>query len=124
VKKAILVVDDDRHSREGLREVLTYGEHEVETAADSWQAIKKIREHPFEVAIIDLDLPPVYGVALTGWDLVLILRAYQPSIEILVVSAESDAALRIQAAGLRVSEVLEKPISPNYVKAILRRLAS
>jgi len=120
----ILVVDDDRPSREGLRDALVHGGYAVETAADTWQAIKKVRERPFEVAIIDLDLPPVHGVSLSGWDLVRIVRAYRPGTAIIVVSAEDDVALKARAQLLRVAEFLEKPISPTHVKALVRRFAS
>ena len=123
VPKAILVVDDDRHSREGLLDALAHGGYDVDSAADPWQAINKIRERPFEVAIIDLDLPPIHGVSV-GWDLVRIFRAYSPAIAIILVGAEQDAALQAQARRLRVAEFLEKPISPTQVKAILSQLGS
>ncbi|HZY31116.1 MAG TPA: response regulator [Candidatus Methylomirabilis sp.] len=50
--KRILLVDDHRHSREGLRESLLRDGYEVEAASDGWQAIKKVKESPFQVAII------------------------------------------------------------------------
>ena len=96
----------------------------VETAADGWQAIKTIRERSFEAAIVDLDLPPVHGVDVGGWDLVRIFRAYNPAIAIIVVSAVHDAALQLRAEQLRVAAFLEKPISLVEVAAILRRIAS
>jgi CheY-like chemotaxis protein len=124
VRKKILVVDDERHSREGLRVWLLGAGYTVETAADSWQAIKKIKDYPFEVAIIDLDLPPVHGVALSGWDLVRIFRAFNPSIGIVVVGAEESRHVRTQAAQLKVSEFLEKPISPTRLKGIVSTLSA
>lgn len=124
VPKNILVVDDERHSREGLRVSLLGAGYAVETAADSWQAIKKIKEHPFEVAIIDLDLPPVHGVSLSGWDLVRIFRAFNPSIGIVVIGAEESRDVKTQAAQLKVSEFLEKPISPARLKGIVSALSA
>lgn len=96
VEKRILVVDDDLHSREGLRASL--------------------------IAIIDLDLPPVHGVTVSGWDLARIFRAYHPAISIIVVSAEDRDAVRAEAEQLRVSEFLEKPINPAQLKMIVRTL--
>jgi CheY-like chemotaxis protein len=94
----------------------------VETAADSWQAIKKIKERRFDVAILDLDLPPVHGVTVSGWDLARIFRAYHPGISIIIISAEDRDAVRAEAERLRVSEFLEKPINPTQLKVILRTL--
>lgn len=122
VPKRILVVDDESHSREGLRASLLGAGYTVETAADSWQAIKKIKDYPFEVAIIDLDLPPVHGVALTGWDLVRIFRAFNPSIGIVVVGAEESRDVKTKVERLKVSEFLEKPISPARLKGIVNAL--
>ena len=121
---AILIVEADRHSREGLRDALVHEGYAVETAADSWQAISKLRERPFKVAIVDLYLPPVHGVSVSGWDLVRIFRAYRPAIAVIVVSAEGDVTLPTRADLLRVAEVLEKPISPTHVTAIVRRLGA
>lgn len=123
-QKKILVVDDELHSREGLRVSLLRAGYAVETAADSWQAIKKIKDYPFEVAIIDLDLPPVHGVALSGWDLVRIFRAFNPAIAIVVVGAEESRHVKAQAEELKVSEFLEKPISPTRLKGIVSALSA
>jgi DNA-binding response OmpR family regulator len=122
--KRILVVDDDRHSREGLRDSLLSEGYRVETAPDSWQAIRKIKEADYDVAIIDLDLPAVHGVVVTGWDLARIFPAYSPGISIIVISAEAEKANSIRAGQLGVSEFLEKPISPARLRAILRALGS
>lgn len=122
VQKRILVVDDHCHSREGLRESLLGEGYQVEAAADGWQAIKKVKEGRFEVAIIDLDLPPVHGVDMSGWDLIRICRAFHPDITIIVVSAEAGQAVKAQAEELKVSKVLEKPIDPTQLKAIVRTL--
>jgi CheY-like chemotaxis protein len=122
LEKKILVVDDDLHSREGLRDSLRGEGYRVETAADGWQAIRQVKEGHFDIAIIDLDLPPVHGLAMTGWDLARILRAYIPAIFIIVVSAEEMSAVKAQVQQLRVSEFLEKPISPSQLKSIVKAL--
>ncbi len=122
VQKKILVVDDDRHSREGLRDSLRSAGFSVETAADSWEAINKVKERPFEIAIIDLDLPPVLGVLMNGWELVPIFRAFHPAIAVIVVGAEEDKHVKARVAQLEVSEFLEKPVSPTRLKTIVRTL--
>jgi DNA-binding response OmpR family regulator len=120
--KRILVVDDDPHSREGLREALQSEGYRVETAPDSWEGIRKIKEDDYDVAIVDLDLPAVRGVVVTGWDLARIFPAYRPGISIIVISAEAENAQRSRAGHLGVSEFLEKPISPTRLRAIVRAL--
>jgi DNA-binding response OmpR family regulator len=85
-KKALVLVDGDLQDREGLDGSLVGEGYVVDTPMDSWQAIRKMKESSYELAVIDLDLPPVHGVAVTGWDLGRIFRAYNPAISIVYLS--------------------------------------
>ena len=118
------MVDGNLHSREGLRDSLRTASDGVETAGDGWEAIRKIKAALFDVAVIDLDLPPGREVDITGWDLVRIFRAYTPSISIIALSAEAERAQEVQAAQLGITNFLEKPISPTRLRAIVRALDS
>jgi two-component system, OmpR family, response regulator len=109
--RRILVVDDDRSSREGLTAALRGEGHAVETAADAWQAIVRLRAQSFDVAIVDLDLPAVHGVELGGWDVVRIARAYRPTIGVIVLTADEDPTPGHEALALEVAGILGKPIS-------------
>ena len=115
-------MDDDLHGREGLRDCLLSDGHLVETSADSLQAIRKIKEGKFDIAIIDLDLPPVHGLTVTAWDLARIFRAYNPAISLIVVGAEEGKAVRGHVEQFKVSRFLVKPISPTQLKGIVRTL--
>ncbi len=64
-----------------------YGYH-ADTSKDGLQAIKKIKEKLFGVAVIDINLPPVLDVEINGWDLIGIFRSFTPDINIIVVSGE------------------------------------
>ena len=121
-QKRILVVDEEVNSREGLRRWLVGDGHIVETAADGWQAIRKVKESRFDIAIIDLDLPAVRGVTVNGWDLARIARAYNPQICLIMIGSESRARVNAQLVALRVSEFIEKPISLSHLKMLVRRL--
>jgi len=120
----ILIVDAYGHSREGLRVSLLGGGCQVETASGCWEAIKKVKEDTFSVAVIDANLPPAYGVAMTGWDLARILRAFSPALAIVVVTIESGPEIRAQAERLGVTRVLEKPINPRELRALVQTLGA
>ena len=119
---AILVVEDEPHSREGLRDLLARRGYLVETAADAPQAISQVNAHRFAGAIIDLHLPPVREVAMTGWDIADICRAFTPDIAVLFVSAEGGAEVQDRAERLGHAAFLEKPIDPVRLAAILGKL--
>ena len=122
MSKNILLVDAYPSSREGLKASLRGEGCSVETVGDSWQAIKKMKESHFAVAIIDLDLPPVHGVAVSGWDLVRIFRAFDPGITLILVGADPGRDALAHAEQVKVSEFLEKPISPRHLKAIVEKI--
>lgn len=120
----ILVVDAYGHSREGLSASLRVGGYSVETAAGSWEAIQKAKDGDFGLAIIDVDLPPAHGVAMSGWDLARIFRAFHPGAAIILVTAEWHPELRAQAEGLHRARLVEKPIHPGELRALVKALQS
>lgn len=119
--RQILVVEDDLNSREGLRGLLSAGGHRVDTAADGWQALERIKQESYELAIVDLDLPVVHGIAMDGWDVARILRAFCPEVAIVVVSGRGDEDVRAAARHGGV-EFLEKPLAVSDLRTVIARL--
>jgi CheY-like chemotaxis protein len=58
---AILVVDDDRGVREGVRALLESEGYAVETASDGAEAIEKLRGGDVRLVLLDLAMPGVDG---------------------------------------------------------------
>jgi CheY-like chemotaxis protein len=119
-KKNVLIVEDDRNSREGLKSMLGMYGYNADTSNDGLQAIKKIKEKIFEVAVIDINLPLVLNVEINGWDLIRIFRSFNPSIDIIVVSGEKGIQFRAQQFNL--AGCLEKPIRPAHLKSLMEAL--
>ena len=119
-KKNVLIVEDDINSREGLKAMLGRYGYNVDTSQDGLQAIKKIKEKVFEVAVIDINLPPVLNVEITGWDLIRIFRSFNPDISIIVVSGEK--GLQSRAQYFNLDGCLEKPIRPAHLKSLMEGL--
>ncbi len=120
---ALLIVEDDLHSREGLRELLARSGFSVEIAADGIQAIRKVKDGHFEGAIIDLDLPPFHSLAIDGWDVARICRAFAPHIALVLVSAEGGAHVAARARAFPRCDFIEMPIDPERLRATLGRLS-
>ena len=118
---SVLIVEDDFNSRQGLKLSLLAEGYRVETAKDGLQAIKTVLERKFEVAIIDINLPTILDVTITGWDLVRIFRSIDPAMAIIVVSGED--GLEIQARQSPITGFLRKPIMPSQLKTMLKGLA-
>ncbi len=119
----ILIVEDDAFSREGLCDFLRGNGYAVETCGDGLQGLHLVRSAPFDVALVDLNLPAVLGVPISGWDFIRMLRAYSPDLPVVVLTAEEQTRkLRQDAAELRVAEVLAKPVSPRRLKTVIGAL--
>jgi len=125
VSTRILVVGDDQYSREGLRDLLLSAGHAVQIYGGAWQAVQLVRTYQFDIAFVDLDLPRVRTIPMTGWDLIQNLRDCEPTLPIVVITAEDrNRTLYERAAALNVTEVLGKPINPRYLKAVVRALGA
>jgi len=62
--RRILVVDDEAPIIDVLREVLVGQGYEVDAAADAAGALALIREHIYDAAFLDFNLPDMDGVML------------------------------------------------------------
>ena len=119
--RQILVVEDDVNSREGLRGLLSVGGYRVDTAADGWEALERIKQETYELAIVDLDLPIVHGIAMDGWDVARIVRAFCPDVEIVVMSGRADDETREAARQMDVA-YLEKPLAVSDLRTAIAEL--
>jgi DNA-binding response OmpR family regulator len=121
--RPILVVDDDAMI---VRLVRTYLEREgyrVVTAADGPAALDAIARHQPCLAVLDLMLPEMDGLAV-----IRALRSQNVATPILMLSARGALADRIRGLEDGADDYMPKPFSPAElvlrVKSILRRSAS
>ena len=119
---AILVVEDEPHSRLGLGALLAERGYRVETAADAPEAIRHLRTSRFAGAIIDVRLPAVNEVGVTGWDVGEICRAFTPDMGLLFVGAQGSPEMEARVGSLGRAAFLEKPIDSVRLAAMLGRL--
>ena len=100
----ILVVDDESSIRDLLAKTLSLSEYDVDTAADGRAALERLRLFPYDLLIVDLNMPGIDG--LTVIREAKRLKADIPVIVITGFSTESDA---IEALNLGVTGYLTKP---------------
>ncbi len=63
-KKRILVVDDEEAVRELISEVMISEGFNVDTASNGKEALDLIKNHIYDVAVIDFNLPDMDGLTL------------------------------------------------------------
>jgi two-component system response regulator AtoC len=112
---SVLVVDDEDGIRSFLAESLEREGHEVSRAENGAEALTLAREQSFDLVITDLRMP-----VLGGMELVRTLRAEQPDVEIVVLTAFGDVSTAVEALKLGAFDYLEKPISgPKAVRSLV-----
>jgi len=112
----ILVVDDEEGIRSYVAEALESDGHGVVQAADGEQALERLRERNFDLLITDLKMPGMDGLELSKR-----VRAEQPEVEIVILTAHGTVETAVEAMKLGAFDYLQKPISS---PAELRLLAA
>lgn len=117
-----LLLDPYTGSREGLRASLEAEGCLVEAAADALRAVALMRAGSFDLAVIDLGLSPTRGIAQSAWELARLFRAFNPSAPLVLLAAEMRRDIEAEAACVCPALVLEKPINPARLRAVVRQL--
>jgi CheY-like chemotaxis protein len=117
-----LLLDPYAGSREGLRASLEAEDCLVEAAADALHAVALMRAGGFDLAVIDLGLLPARGIAQSAWGLARLFRVFNPSAPLVLLAAELRRDHEAEAACVFPALVLEKPINPAHVRAVVRKL--
>lgn len=113
----LLVIDDERDSREGLARLLRLSGFQVRTTADAKEALEALREHAFDAVISDVNIPGLDGYQLTAH-----LRAAPETkdIPILLVSAIAHPERQVRGLEGGADDFIAKPIDFDLLVAKLR----
>ncbi len=113
----ILVVDDDRNSRESLGRALRRDGYEILVAENGKVALEVAREHEVDLVLTDLKMP-----GLDGLDFLEGLRVVRPDVPAILISAYASVDTAVKAVRRGVSDVLEKPIRLRDVRRAIKRV--
>ena len=113
----VLIADDDPALRGLLRLVARRAGFEVDVAANGLEALEKIRENDYLIAVIDLMMPRV-----SGYDVIERLAEMKRRPGVVVVTAMSDAHIPRLNSNV-VASILRKPFNIEMLTAVLTELA-
>ncbi len=119
LKKTILVVDDEAHSRSLLREILLEAGYDVLEAADGIVALALLEKRSVDLLITDRSMP-----GLGGLELLVKLREQKRMVPALMVSAYGEESFWSQAIGLGAVDYLLKPFKAGEVLKIVQKALS
>src|SRR5512137_1686407 len=110
--RCILLVDDDPSVRESLKNVLESEGYIVIPANDGQQALDRLKEREFDLALLDLNMP-----VKNGWDTFERCTAEHPLMPIIIATARPNQLFTALSAG--AGALLEKPLD---IPALLRTI--
>ena len=113
----ILVVEDDRDTREGLQMLLREFGLDVRAASTLAEARAQLTAFDPDVCLTDLQLPDGDGL-----DLIRIARAEDAMREIVVLTGHGSLDSAVEAMKAGAFDYLVKPLRPVQLEAVLGRL--
>ena len=115
----ILVVDDEQHIREVIKEYAEFEGHEAVEADDGMKAVRLARETPFDLIIMDVMMPK-----LDGFSAVKEIRKFS-DVPVIMLSARVEEYDKLFGFEMGVDDYVTKPFSPKElmarVSAVMKR---
>src|SRR5438309_3727424 len=105
----LLIVDDDRSARDGLRSIFETAGHRTITVSDAPEALRLLHEQSCDLVMLDVELPDVDGLALCR-----LVRA-QPALKQLPLvefSADDSEGRKVEAFTAGADDYIVKPSTP------------
>jgi DNA-binding response OmpR family regulator len=112
----VLVIEDSRPMQRTLQRLFEADALEVRIASDGIAGLERFRQDPPGVVVLDLKLP-----GLSGKELCRAFKAQQPSIPIVVLSANDEVEDKVLLLELGADDYVTKPFSPKELLARVRR---
>ncbi|MGA2378272.1 MAG: sigma-54 dependent transcriptional regulator [Spirochaetia bacterium] len=116
MKLTILVADDEKNIREGLREALALDGYEVATASDGREALDSITRGDVDLLITDLKMP-----RLSGEELLKSVTAQFPTMPVIILTGHGTIESAVQAMHDGAYDFLTKPVNLDRLSLLVKR---
>ena len=113
----ILIVEDEKDMTNLLRRVLTEEGYTVEIAETGAEALQKVEDNQFYLAILDIRLPDI-----SGMEVLRTLSERQPQIPVVVLTGYPSRETAEEARQLGVKEYITKPLDLEQLKEVVREI--
>ena len=114
----ILIIDDDPQMRSMLSSILKEDGYSVEAVENGKKAIKTCEKVPFDLALIDVNLPDIEGVELLPK-----LKQMQPKMVKIIITGSPSIDNAVKAVNEKPDGFILKPFNvPQLLEMIRKRL--
>lgn len=115
-KPRILVLDDDANLRKTLADILRLKGYETVQAKDGMDGLAQMKEHPFNLALIDIGLPDISGI-----EVLKRIKTDYPTTEVIILTGNADLFSAIEATNSGAFSYLIKPYDIDQLAINIRR---
>ena len=112
---SVLIVDDEKHTREGLQQALAEN-YDVSLAANADEAFNLMDAQPFDVIVTDLRMPGKSGLKVIDKALALPNRP-----AVLMMTAYGNIETAVEAMKRGAVDFLTKPVNIERLEVLLQR---
>jgi DNA-binding NtrC family response regulator len=114
----ILIVEDDSATRGGLTELVRTWGFLADSAADGEEGLEKISSFRPSIVVTDLVMP-----RRTGLELLESLRDIDPTIAVILLTAQGSVESAVEAIRNGAYDYLTKPVDPQRLRILLDKAA-
>jgi two-component system, NtrC family, nitrogen regulation response regulator NtrX len=114
---SVLIIDDDPEMRKMLTEVLGDEGYSVESASNGKDALKSCEKLPFDVALVDIELPDIKGT-----ELLTKLKLKQPKMVNIIITGHPSVENAMKAVNEKADGYVLKPFEIPALLATMKRL--
>lgn len=116
----VLIADDHKIVRDGLKRILGGSELEVAAeAASGDEALALVKANDYDIAMVDMSMPGLSGIAL-----IKRLKAEKPKLKVLVLSMHGEHQYAARALKAGASGYLTKDSAADQLLGALRKIAA
>ena len=101
----LMIVDDEKNTREGLKWTLEHGDTQVRVASTGEEALELFKQEHFDLVIVDLKMP-----GMGGLELMRTLKKLDPKVEVIVLTAHGTVETAVEAMRDGAFDYLTKPV--------------
>jgi DNA-binding NtrC family response regulator len=104
MRPRILIVDDEEEFASALAERLTIREYEVTTSYTGQDAMEKVKQHKYDIIILDVKMPGINGI-----DVLKEIKSIKPLTEVIMLTGNATVETAIEGMKLGAYDYLIKP---------------
>lgn len=113
----ILIVDDEVNLLQALSDVLKKKGYSVATAQNGLEALEKLKERYFNIAIVDYKMPKMGGM-----ELLKVMRERYPQTPVVILTGYGTIKSAVDAMNKGAYNYLIKPFSPDEIILIANKI--